>query len=109
MSKRYIIEEATFINGIKQPGVKYHQVANKFSLEEAKKLVSIYRDRKVALAKNDRFYEFIAYGFSQHRSFVEYVDQTRDPGDDLIRIEFNIIVEEDCEKGDSLNEIMFYS
>lgn len=88
---KYAIEQVTFVNGIRQPKTRYHH-SKGHTLEEANDLLSVHRDNEIAFIKSIKSYELIGYGLSQHRTYVEYIDHNREPGDDYTRIEFNIML-----------------
>lgn len=88
---RYAIERVTFINGIRQPKTSYHH-SKEHTLKEADNFLSVRRDKEIAFIKSVKSYELVGYGLSQHRTYVEYIDHSREPSDDYVRIELNIIL-----------------
>lgn len=93
IDKNYIVEEVTFVNGIKEPNVFTYKVEDDDRLIGARRLLALYRENKIALIKNNSFYEFLQYGYSQNRCFIEYIDHTNKGNDALVRVEYHIIID----------------
>lgn len=93
IDKKYIVEEVTFINGIKQPDDHTYEVEDGSGVIGARRLLALYREKKIASIKSNDFYEYINYGYSQNRCFIEYIDHTKKGNDTLVRVEYHIIID----------------
>ena len=93
IDKNYIVEEVTFINGIKQPDDRTYEVEDGSGVIGARRLLALYREKKIASIKSNDFYEYINYGYSQNRCFIEYIDHTKKGNDTLVRVEYHIIID----------------
>lgn len=93
IDKNYVVEEVTFINGIKEPNVFIYKVEDDDRLIGARRLLALYRENKVALIKNNNFYEFLQYVYSQNRCFIEYIDHTSKGNGALVRVEYRITID----------------
>ena len=82
-----------FVDGIKEPNVFTYKVEDDDRLIGARRLLTLYRKNKIASIKNNSFYEFLQYGYSQNRCFIEYIDHTNKGNGALVRVEYHIIID----------------